>query len=120
VEEGHFVSDEPAEVVSQQIMLTSDQDGELNEMAKAVIIEEISHTLGVDARHISFEGAPLSPAGPLNVQALSVGFFITVFSENGGAIALALANLTSSRSFWRDIDDRLVEKNVSSLNAKCR
>jgi hypothetical protein len=116
VEEGHFVSDEPAEVVSQQIMLTSDQDGELNEMAKAVIIKEISHTLDVDAKYISFEGAPLSADGPLNVRALSVGFSITILSENGGAIALALANLTSSWSFWRSIDDLLVERNVPSLN----
>jgi hypothetical protein len=115
VEDGHFVSDEPSELVSQQIMLTSDQDGELTEMAKAVIIEEISDTLDVDARYISFEGAPLSAADPWNVRALSVRFSITILSENGSAIALALADLASSQNFWRSIDDLLMEKNVPLL-----
>jgi hypothetical protein len=99
VEEGLFVSDEPAEVLDQQMELPN-QDGALSEDVKRALIEKFAEQLGIDSQYISLNG----PAdGTSRQRALSEGLAltITILSDDSGALATALATLTSDPSFWQ-------------------
>jgi hypothetical protein len=110
VEEGLFVSDEPAEVLDQQLELPNQGGEALSEDAERALIEKLAEQLGIDSQYISLNG----PAdGTSRQRALSEGLAltITILSDDSGALATALADLTSDPSFWQGVNDRQVENN---------
>jgi hypothetical protein len=110
VEEGLFISDEPAEVLDQQLELPN-QDGALSKDVEQALIEKLAEQLGIDPRYISISG---SVEGASRQRALSGGLAlkITILSDDSGALAAALAALVSDPSFWQGVNNRLVENNV--------
>jgi len=112
VEEGLFVSDEPAEVLDQQLKLPN-QEGALSEDIEQALIENLAEHLGIDPKYIRLR-SPVN--GALRQRALIEGLAltITILSDNSGALAATLAGLTSDPSFWQGVNDRLVENNVTT------
>jgi len=112
VEEGLFVSDEPAEVLDQQLELPN-QDGALSEDVERALIEKLAEQLGIDPQYISLSG---SVDGASRQRALSRGLAlkITILSDDSESLAATLEALTSDPSFWQGVNDRLIENNATT------
>jgi hypothetical protein len=118
VEEGLFVSDEPAEVLDQQLKLPNAGGGALSENIERALIEKLAEQLGIDTQYISLGGAT---DGALRQRALrdSLTLRIKILTDDSGALVAALSALTSDLSFWSGVNDRLVENspNATRFNA---
>jgi hypothetical protein len=112
VEEGTFVSDEPAEVLDQQLELPN-QDGALSEDIEQALIEKLAEHLGIDPKHIRLNG-PVNGASRQRALSEGLALKITILSDDSGALAATLAALTLDPSFWQGVNDRLVENNATS------
>jgi hypothetical protein len=112
VEEGLFVSDEPAEVLAQQVELPN-QEGAVSEDVNRALIEELAEQLGIDPMYISLGGGA---DGASRKRDLRTGFAfkITILSDDSITLSAALAALTSDPSFWQGVSDRLVENNATT------
>jgi hypothetical protein len=112
VEEGLFVSDEPAEVLDQQLELPN-QEGALSEDVERALIEKLTEQLGIDPQYISLNG-PAGGASRQRVLSEGLALKITILSDDSGALAVALEALTSDPSFWQGVNNRLVENNATT------
>jgi hypothetical protein len=110
VEEGLFVSDEPAEVVVQQLELPN-QEGAVSEDVERALIEKLAEQLGIDPMYISLGGG----ARKRDLRT-GTGFAlkITILSDDSSTLSAALAALTSDPGFWQGVGDRLVENNATT------
>jgi hypothetical protein len=75
VEEGLFVSDEPAEVLDQQLELPN-QEGALSEDVEQALIETLAEHLGIDPEYISIN-SPVE--GASRQRALSEGLSLKIY-----------------------------------------
>jgi hypothetical protein len=112
VEEGLFVSDEPAEVLDQQLELPN-QDGALSEDVERALIEKLAEQLGIDPQYISLNGL-VDGASRQRVLSGGLTLKIMILSDDSGALAAALEALTSDPSFWQGVNERLVENNATT------
>jgi hypothetical protein len=112
VEEGLFVSDEPAEVLDQQLELPN-QDGALSADVERALIEKLAEQLGIHPGYISL-GGPVDSASRRRALATGLALTITILSDDSGALAATLSALTSDPSFWQGVNDRLAENNVTT------
>jgi hypothetical protein len=113
VEEGRFVSDEPSEVLGQQLELPN-QKGALNEEFNQALIEKLAEQLGIDPQYISLNG-PVDGASRQRALSEGLAFHITILLDNSGALAVTLEALTSDPSFWQGVNARLVENNATTI-----
>jgi hypothetical protein len=112
VEEGTYVSDEPAEVLDQQLELPN-QDGALSEDIEQALIEKLAEHLGIDPKYISLN-SPVNGASRQRALSGGLALKITILSDDSGALAATLAVLTSDPSFWQGVNNRIVENNATT------
>jgi hypothetical protein len=112
VEEGLFVSDEPAEVLAQQLELPN-QEGAVSEDVERALIEKLAEHLGIDNIYISLGSNTYADS---RERDLRTGFAlkIIILSDDSNALSPALTALTSDPSFWQEVNDRLVENNATT------
>jgi hypothetical protein len=113
VEEGLFVSDEPAEVLDQQLELPN-QDGVLSKDVERALIEKLAEQLGIDPQYISLNGGPVDGASRRRALSGGLALKVTILSDDSSALAATLEALTSDPSFWQGVNDRLIENNATT------
>jgi hypothetical protein len=120
VEEGRFVSDEPAKTLAQQLELPN-QNGALHAEVEISLIAELAAQLGINADYISLSGSSdngaAAPSQRHMQRALIRGLSLKITILSGGssgALAAALAALTSNQTFWQAVNDRVIAGGASS------
>jgi hypothetical protein len=121
VQEGQFVSTEPPQSLDQDIFLPNHQ-GEVDVAIVALIIQQLADDLGIDAQYVRLED-PASIINPpfrllRSKRKLTGGTTLkfSILTHDAGALATTLENLTSSPSFWGDVNGLLAEESLAPLD----
>jgi hypothetical protein len=115
VQEGLFVSSEPAQTFDQALSFPN-QDGEVGEEVVALLILELAEQLGIDPKFIRLEG----PANePVRARVLGEGASLkfVILTNDAASLAATLSSLTSSSSFWAGFNHALANASIPLVNA---
>jgi hypothetical protein len=116
VQEGLFISSEPAQVVDTTISLPNQASGTFTSATMLVLISRLAEELGVDAKYIRLEDTAVASSRHRTLLALQgLSIEVVVDTDNGSIVAAKLAELTSSAGFWDSVNAELTNTGISVL-----
>jgi hypothetical protein len=114
VQEGLFISTEPAQSFTQVISFPN-QDGEVNDDVVGLLVLELAESLGVDAKYIRFQD-PVGAPGRSRMLGRGTSVKFVILADDAASLAAALSVLTSSESFWNGVNYALANASIPLVN----
>jgi hypothetical protein len=120
VEEGLFMSNEPAGAIDQELELPNvapNENGELSEGVKQALIAQLALELGIDPKYIILAKPVEESLDERRSLSGGLSLKITLLTDDPSSVlASLLANLTSSTSFWADVNNELAALDIPALD----